>query len=82
MAKKLYKPASMGGCEHFVDDSSDVVLEGFYKVKPFCAVLRPEYSLSITLINCINEFYRCGGFGKIIKKMQDKENLIPINILS
>jgi len=30
MAKKLYTKASMPGCERFIDDSNDILLDKFY----------------------------------------------------
>jgi hypothetical protein len=58
------------------DDSVDVLMEG-QLVKPF-AVTRPKKCKSLLLVKIINIFGEVGAIDIIVKRMQDKEDPLPL----
>ena len=90
-AKKLFKPASTNQGEEFVDDSNDHVQRTseyeLFVVPRFSRQETQPYLKKITytnlfLINLINKFGRVGGFDKILKRIENREQWIPFELLS
>jgi hypothetical protein len=81
MAKKFYPDASSNTDDPVIEDSNDILFVNMPKPNPLFAVIRYLESKSVLIIQMINYLGLQRFFDKLLKRLEDKTNPCPFDVV-